>query len=359
MTKLLLKNKLTTAILAMLFLAFVPMQSIAQKKIAYITKDKAMGTGASAVDNDAIIRMFQADPTHFTITVFKDNSSGSSAVDFSQYDLAIIQETFGSGDAVLKPTGLYAIKNITIPVIYNKAYALRGTKGLTTSAATAADVTDLAITVPVANQSNPLFTGITFTNDAITIFNGQAADDGTTTGTLKSLQYVTGLELGSSTGTCKGFVTGVTSADNTVVINDIPGGTSFGTGGDVLPATSRMIAFAWNYGAIAAGDGTNLTADALKLWKNAAMILTGQSLGLKQNELAADSFSVYPSITKGLISVSSSSKVNAITVFDVTGKQVQSVNNSNSVNLSNQAKGVYLVKVQTENGIGTKKVIVE
>lgn len=357
MKKQLLKDKLTTALCLMLFTALVPMQTIAQKKIAYLTKDKVMATGASTVDNDAIIRMFNADPTRFTVTVIKDNGTGSSAVDLSQYDLLIIQETFGSGDAVLRPTGILGIKNLTIPVIYNKAFALRsGNRALTTSAATAADVADLSITVPPANQSDPLFTGITFTNNAITIFNGQAADDGAT-GT-KGLQYVTGIEL-SNTGTCKGFVTGVTSPDNSVVINDIPGGTSFGTGGgDVLPLTSRMITFTWNYGAIAAGDGTNITADALKLWQNAALILTGQSLSVNENSLASDNVSVSPNPTKGLVTVNSSAEVKTITVFDSTGKQV-SASQSNTVDLSSQASGVYLLKVQTENGSATKKVVVE
>lgn len=355
MTKKLLKNKFAATALT-LFLA-TSTQMMAQKKIAYVTKDKVMAAGASTVDNDAIIRMFNADPAHFTLTVFKDNGSGSSNVNLSQYDLLIIQETFGSGDAVLRPTGILGIKNLTIPVIYNKAFALRaGNRALTASGATAADVADLSITVPPANQSNPLFTGITFTNNAVTIFNGQAADDGGT-GT-KSLQYVTGIEL-SNSGTCKGFVTGVSSPDTSVVINDIPGGTSFGTGGsDILPVTSRMITFTWNYGAIAAGDGTNITADALKLWKNAALILTGQSLGTNENTLADNSVSVSPNPTSGLVTVNSAEKVDAITVYDATGKQVTG-SKTNTVDLSGQASGVYFLGIQTEKGSTTKKVVVE
>ncbi|POY39838.1 hypothetical protein C3L50_08380 [Flavobacterium alvei] len=357
MTKKLLKNRLFVATALMLVVALAPMQSIAQKKIAYVTKTKTMDATAATVTTDPIIKMFEAD-SRFTITVIQDDGNGSSAVNLSQYDLLVIQESFGGGDNVLKPAGIYAIKNLTIPVIYNKAYALKSTRALTASAAVPADVADLAITVPAAKQSNPLFTGVTFTNDAVAIFNAQYTDAGAPTGTLKSLQKDSGIEL-SATGTNLALVTGVTATDAAIVLNDIPGGTSFGTGGsDILPLTSRMIAFSWNFGAICGGNGTNMTANALKIWKNAALILTGQSLGLKENALASDSISVYPNPTNGLVTVNSTAAVKAITVYDTTGKQI-SASKTNTVDLSNQAKGVYLVQVQTENGSTSKKVVVE
>lgn len=357
MTKLLLKNKLTTAFLFLLFLALAPMQSIAQKKIAYLTKTKTMDASAATITTEPIIKMFEAD-TRFTITVLQDDGAGSSAVNLNDYDLLIIQESFGGGDNVLKPAGILGINKLTIPVIYNKAYALRSTRALTTSAAVPADVAELSITVPPAKQSNPLFTGVTFTNDAIAIFNAQYTDAGAPSGTLKSLQRVTGIEL-SATGTNLASVTGAADTDQAIVLNDIPGGTQFGsTATDVLPLTSRMIAFSWNFGAICGANGTNMTENALKIFKNAALILTGQSLGTNENTLASDSVSVSPNPTNGIVTVNSASAVKAITVYDATGKQI-SASTTNIVDLSNQAKGIYLVQVQTENGSITKKVVVE
>lgn len=360
MTKQLLKNKLFVAMALMLLVALAPMQSIAQKKIAYLTKTAgktAWDATATPILNDPFIQMFNAD-SRFTLTVFQDDGTGSSAVNLSEYDLLVIQESFGGGDNVLKPAGIYAIKNLTIPVIYNKAYALRSTRALTASVAVPADVTDLSITVPAAKQSHPLFTGVTFTNDVVAIFNAQYTDNGAPTGTLKSLQKVTGIEL-SATGTNLASVTGAAATDQAIVLNDIPGGTSFGTGGsDILPLTSRMFAFSWNFGAICGGNGTNVTADALKIFKNAALILTNQPLGTNENSLASDSVSVSPNPTSGLVTVNSTSAVQAITVYDAAGKQV-SASKTNTVDLSNQAKGIYLVQVQTENGSTTKKVVVE
>lgn len=361
MTKLLLKNKLTTAFLFLLFAALVPMQMMAQKKIAYMTKTAGKtlwDLTATPITNDPFIQMFNAD-SRFAITVIQDDGTGSSAVNLSQYDLLIIQESFGGGDNVLKPAGILGISKLTIPVIYNKAYSLKATRALTTSAAVTADVADLAITVPPAKQSNPLFTGVTFTNDAVAIFNAQYTDNGVPTGTLKSLQRVTGIEL-STTGTNLASVTGAADTDQAIVLNDIPGGTTFGTSNELLPASSRMIAFAWNFGAICGANGTNITENALKIFKNAALILTGQSvvLGVNKNTLASDSISVSPNPTNGVVTMNSASAVKAINVYDTTGKQV-SASKTNTVDLSNQAKGIYLVQVQTENGSTTKKVVVE
>jgi hypothetical protein len=369
MTKLLLKNKLTTAFIFLLFTALVPMQSMAQaKKVAYITFQKTMAAGASTVGDDAIIRMFQGD-SRFTITVLTDTGTSSTTTltpantNLNDYDLIIVQEPLGSGSPIFNSSsGLLAIKNITKPVIYNKVYALNKSKtaNITTNGV-AADVADVAVVVPTDKQNNALFTGIDFQGGtALQIFNQRANDDGGTADAtkLKSLQYCGGFEL-STANTCLATVTGSTIT-NSLAINDIPGGTQFGTNvADVLPLTSRMIAFAWNYGAIANGNGTNLTANALKLWQNAALILTGQPLlGVKENALASDSISVYPNPTNGLITVNSTTAVKAITVYDTTGKQI-SASKTNTVDLSNQAKGIYLVQVQTENGSTTKKVMVE
>lgn len=368
MTKKLLKNKFTTAFLFVLFASLASMQSIAQKKIAYITFQKTMGAGASAVNDDAIIRMFNLD-SRFAVTVLIDNGTSSTTTltpantNLNDYDLIIVQEPIGSGSPIFNSTtGLLAIKNLSKPVIYNKVYALNKSKtaNITTNGV-AADVADLAVEVPVGKQNNALFTGIDFQGGtALPIFNQRANDDGTTAdpAKLKSLQYCGGFEL-STANTCLATVTGSTIT-NSLTINDIPGGTQFGTNvADVLPLTSRMIAFAWNYGAIANGNGTNLTANALKLWQNAALILTGQPLlGTNENTLASDSVSVSPNPTSGLVTINSTSAVQAITVYDAAGKQV-SASKTNTVDLSNQAKGIYLVQVQTENGSTTKKVVVE
>lgn len=355
MTKKLLKNKFAATAVTLFLAAMAPMQMTAQKKIAYLTRTpKVMDATAATTTTEPILKMFEAD-SRFAVTVFQDDGTGSSGVNLSQYDLLIIQESFGGADAVLKPAGILGISKLTIPVIYNKTFALRSGRAMTTSAATAADVTDLSITIPASKQSHPLFTGINLTSGSIAIFNSGYSDTGAA-GT-KSLQKSTGIEL-TTTGTNLALVTGVAEGDQAIVLNDIPAGTKFGStaGEAILP--SRMFTFSMNFGAICGNNGTNVTADALKLWQNAALILTGQSLGTNENTLADNSVSVSPNPTSGLVTVNSADKVDAITVYDTTGKQV-AASKTNSVDLSGQASGVYFLKAQTEKGTSSKKVVVE
>lgn len=405
MTKLLLKNKLTTTLTLLLFAALSPIQMMAQKKVVFICNSAfAPALDASSSTGDPLINALSTDP-RFIVTVKSTTdgtdlitAAGSISAFYDNYDLVVTQESFTGSGAIWKPTGLLGVKNIKIPVIYTKLFALQNTRAITDVAGTpAGNVTatiptgnKLGVTVDPANQSNPLFTGVTFTGNEVKIFNAGAFDSGLSTGTtaVKAIdmgfnENITDIATGDLANqkiTTLGYLTtsntptdpavttnpvapATVNPNSNLCINDIPGGTYFGTGGDMLPSTSRMILLAFNYGATVRGYGattpvSNVTADGLKIFKNAALILTGQALGVNENTLASDSASVSPNPTSGLVTVNSASSVKAIIVYDATGKQVSS-SKTNTVDLSNQAKGIYLVQVQTENGSTTKKVVVE
>jgi hypothetical protein len=400
MTQKLLKNKLTTAFLFLFFLALVPMQSIAQKKVAYLQFSKptmvasASQTGSATVTgSDAITRMLTA--TGFTVTVYACDANGKdlatnvnvdTEITSAGADLIIMQETWGSTAAALRPTGVLGLNKLSalnIPVIYNKSFTFQaanpGNRAISSATAVASDVTaasSLGVQVVSGKESNSIFNGITGTS--IPLFFAGATDLGLLgdATSVKGLSLVNGLELtttgtllaGTSGNVAAGGAISTTSNDSSMLINLIPAGTQIGTVTTDKLANKDMITFACNYGAIAAGDGKNVTNEFLTLWRNAAYILTGQTvpttlylnpaLGLKENALASDNISVYPNPTKGLVTVNSTTAVKAITVYDTTGKQI-SASKTNTVDLSNQAKGVYLVQVQTENGSTTKKVMVE
>lgn len=365
MTKLLLKNRQTTVFLLLLFLTLAPIQMMAQKKVLYVTNSAFTPvTGASAIDNDPIIRMLNSD-ANFTVTVLKTDTNGTTpAVVLTGYDLVIAQETFGSANNIWKPTGPLGIKNLTIPVIYNKVFALTNGRAVTETNTAVTQTGNLSVTVDPTKQSNPIYSGITFSSNSISLYSSTASNTGGT-GT-NSIDVLNNLDI-SVTGTLLASTPEVVNADQAVVINDIPANTQLGTAStDVLP--SRMIAFGFNYGAIIKGDGTNISSEALTIWRNAAYVLTGltvpttlyinPALGVNENTLASDGVSVSPNPTSGLVTVNSASAIKTITVFDSTGKQV-SASKTNTVDLSHQAKGIYLVQVQTENGSTTKKIVVE
>ncbi len=77
-------------------------------------------------------------------------------------------------------------------------------------------------------------------------------------------------------------------------------------------------------------------------------------------DFAADSFSVYPNPVKDVLNISTKSTVNNVTVYDVLGKAVISLQPdaiSPRVDMSGLSSGAYLVQVTIGNATKTVKVI--
>lgn len=81
---------------------------------------------------------------------------------------------------------------------------------------------------------------------------------------------------------------------------------------------------------------------------------TGATLSTMQfDEL---NFRVYPNPTEGKVSIDSESKILKIEVVDITGATLLKTTDS-VFDISNFSNGVYIVRVETERGIKTKKLI--
>lgn len=78
---------------------------------------------------------------------------------------------------------------------------------------------------------------------------------------------------------------------------------------------------------------------------------------LATSETSINKISFYPNPVKDVLTVSSSKKVNAITVYNTSGQLVKTVQNTNSVNMNNLSAGVYVVKTEVEGKTETSKVI--
>lgn len=401
------KNKLAIAIVLLLSTALAPIEMMAQKKVAYVIWSKTMDATASKTGNatdsgsDAITRMLSA--TGFAVTVYSCDVDGKDLatnvnVDIEiaalAPDLIIMQETWSSTANAIRPAGILAFRKLgalNIPLIYNKSFTFQkgANRTITSTTGTAYDVvssSSLAVQVVSGNETNPIFSGITGTS--IPLFFAGATDLGATVASgataaaaVKGLSLVNDLEIttpipgtatllaGTSGTIAAGTAVSTTSNTNSLLINRFPAGTQLGTDVNDKLGTKDMITFACNYGAIAAGDGKNVTNEFLTLWRNAAYILTEQTvpttlytnpaLGVNENTIENASVTISPNPTSGLVTVNGVADVKTITVFNVGGKLILSTSNTNSVNLSNQAKGVYFVKVTTEKGTTTKKVVVK
>ncbi len=66
--------------------------------------------------------------------------------------------------------------------------------------------------------------------------------------------------------------------------------------------------------------------------------------------------SIYPNPTSGIININTNAQIVNIEVTDITGKVIY-IGNTNSIDISTQPNGVYFIKVQTEDGIITRKIL--
>jgi hypothetical protein len=341
---------------------FILLQKIPQE-IAYVHFSDYSGPdpGASAIDNDPIVRMFTADP-NFNITVLQVDANGTG-LNLAAYDMVIAQETFSSAAGIWKPTGPLGIKNLSIPVIYNKTWALRDGLAVTDNSAMAVSPATTLIVEP-ANQTNPLFKGIPFIGKNLKLYNETSNNNGGT-GT-NSIDVLNGLDI-SVTGTLLGTNPNVTDVDKAIVVNDIPAGTQLGTEEtDVLP--SRMIAFAFNYGAIIKGDGANITSEALTLWRNAAYILTGQSVppSLYVNPdyatLSIDKVGEVSAVTSNVraignrIYVSNVKSTTEVNIYSITGALVKTIKTNEDTDF-NFKTGIWIATVKTFEGAKAVKLM--
>lgn len=72
------------------------------------------------------------------------------------------------------------------------------------------------------------------------------------------------------------------------------------------------------------------------------------------------SVSVYPNPVKNVVTILAKENITSITLFDVSGRLLQTKLNSSlevKLDLSNRASGVYFIKIQTEKGIKVEKIL--
>ena len=81
-------------------------------------------------------------------------------------------------------------------------------------------------------------------------------------------------------------------------------------------------------------------------------------LGIEDN-LLLNSINVYPNPASDIIYISSSINIEAIKMFDVLGKQVLTSYENKELKVDHLQSGIYFLKLFTNNGSATKKIIIE
>jgi hypothetical protein len=72
-----------------------------------------------------------------------------------------------------------------------------------------------------------------------------------------------------------------------------------------------------------------------------------------------DSITVSPNPTHAIITIHGNSAIKSITLFDVQGRILETVLNSNSIDLADKTNGIYFLKITSEKGSKVEKVVKE
>lgn len=123
-------------------------------------------------------------------------------------------------------------------------------------------------------------------------------------------------------------------------------------------------------------NNTNEIAFDIALQADGKIVITGVSdgdfmtsrytsglVGIEDN-IELSSFNLYPNPVKDqLIITTENEKINNIKMMDATGKTISIANeitqNTTTINVADLAKGLYILQIQTQKGIGTKRFIKE
>ncbi len=74
-------------------------------------------------------------------------------------------------------------------------------------------------------------------------------------------------------------------------------------------------------------------------------------------EINKRSISIYPNPTSDILNIKTDSKINAVSVVDMTGRKVDVKLNDTQVDVRSLPAGTYLINIETKDGISTKKFI--
>ncbi|WP_225035694.1 VPS10 domain-containing protein [Winogradskyella sp. SM1960] len=82
------------------------------------------------------------------------------------------------------------------------------------------------------------------------------------------------------------------------------------------------------------------------------------TLSIRSEIVYNDTIKFYPNPTRNSFSVKSDANLSAVTIYNLAGQKVKTINHPNGeINVNELASGVYMVKVQTSNGTLTKRLI--
>ena len=81
---------------------------------------------------------------------------------------------------------------------------------------------------------------------------------------------------------------------------------------------------------------------------------------LSASDINKTQINIFPNPTSDFINIKSDEKIKSVKLYNASGSLIKTENNEFSrINISNLPKGNYLISIETDSGIETKKIIKE
>ena len=81
------------------------------------------------------------------------------------------------------------------------------------------------------------------------------------------------------------------------------------------------------------------------------------ALTLSISDLSLNGISVYPNPTEGIVHIKGKESVDAIRLFNISGQIIKEVVNANSLDISSQRSGIYMIEIEDEGKTSVAKLI--
>ena len=81
------------------------------------------------------------------------------------------------------------------------------------------------------------------------------------------------------------------------------------------------------------------------------------ALTLSISDLSLNGISVYPNPTESIAHIKGKESVDAIRLFNISGQIIKEVVNANSIDISSQRSGLYMIEIEDEGKTSVAKLI--
>ncbi|WP_144281702.1 T9SS-dependent choice-of-anchor J family protein [Chryseobacterium echinoideorum] len=115
------------------------------------------------------------------------------------------------------------------------------------------------------------------------------------------------------------------------------------------PNTSGVYYFGFNHNTPGAAGAVSLALDTFNI---AAGVLGTNDIVFSDNKVL-----ISPNPTSDILNIKTDSKINAVSVVDMTGRKVEVRLDGNQVDVRSLPTGTYLINIETKDGISTEKFI--